>query len=822
MPSALDKIRVVDFSRDFTGVIISLVLSDFGAEVVKVEPPEGDQTRSEPAFYMWHRGKKSVVVDFDDPAGREQARELAAGADVVVMTRPPNQARELGLDYETVAKKSPGLVYASVSALGDLERYAHLPLVDGLVYAKSGSLTDLGALVNRTGPGLGSLPYPSYAAAQTALQGIFAALYVRERCGRGQHVRASLIQGFCCQDPWSWIISYLAKKYPEAYMVTPAVPQSGSPIFEGIFKLLIAQTKDGYWLQFAQYSPHLFTAFLTALDLDRVVAADAEFADAPRFETYEVSLRFWNVMLERVRGRTLAEWQEHFKAHPDVGAEVFRTPEEALDHPQLLHNGSVLDFEDPRAGKTRQLGPVIQLFDTPAEVSRPAPELGQDTEEVLGRLAAGQWRPVRPKGKGGVPKRPLEGVTIIELSMYYAAPYGPTLLADLGARVIKIEPPRGDDIRRAMPIPETGAVKVTQGKESVAADLGTAEGRKIVHELVKTADMVMMSYRGEVGKRLEIDYETLRRINPRIVYLNAPGYGIDGPYATQPAYAPTMTAAVGGALFQAGATVPGRDEPITSPEQLRDVSNRLRRAGMGGGNADGVSAVTVASGMLLGLLTRERSEAAQEMLTAMISSTAYMVSAEMIQYQGKQPARRVDGDLYGYEALERLYETKDGWVFLGATYEEGWKALVEAAGELGGGKVELAGDPRFADRDARRRHDGELADILGAFFKMRGAEEWERLCRQRKVPCVKVEERDAFLFSVEDPIMVENGFVDEVDHALFGPHPRMGPLVHFSLTPGVSRPGVLTGQHTDKVLGELGYTPEAIADLEKRKVIVRG
>src|SRR5438067_8372235 len=99
----LSGLRVVDFGRDFVAAVVSLVLADFGAEVVKIEPPEGDLTRAEPAFYMWHRGKKSVVLDLDDATQRDQARRLAAGADVVIMTLPPDRVRELGLDYETVA-----------------------------------------------------------------------------------------------------------------------------------------------------------------------------------------------------------------------------------------------------------------------------------------------------------------------------------------------------------------------------------------------------------------------------------------------------------------------------------------------------------------------------------------------------------------------------------------------------------------------------------------------------------------------------------------------------------------------------------------------
>jgi crotonobetainyl-CoA:carnitine CoA-transferase CaiB-like acyl-CoA transferase len=586
--------------------------------------------------------------------------------------------------------------------------------------------------------------------------------------------------------------------------------------------MLVAQTKDGYWLQFAQQTPHLFKAFLKALDLERVAASDPEFAACPRFDAYEPALRFWHIMLETVHAKTLAEWQDHLQDYPDVGMEVFRYVDEALDHPQLSHNGSVIALDDPEVGATQQLGPVMQLFSTPAGVAAPAPGLGEHTAEILGRLASGAWEPVRPAQSAPVPRRPLEDVTVLDLCMWYAAPYGSALLADLGARVIKIEVPRGDDMRRASSIPEAATVKSTQGKESLSVDLATDEGRRIVHALAKNADLVLTGYRGEVNRKLGVDYETLRAINPRIVYVNAPGYGIDGPFARQPAYAASMTAASGATLLAAGPAFPGRDLHVSSVEQHRGLSLLLsgRETGMGMANGDGVAANTVATSLLLGLLARERTGAGQEILAAMIGSNAF-AAAELIRYDGKRPARNVDAQRRGFDALERAYETKDGWVFLGATFDEGWRALVCAFEELSANGRSLLSDARFAGGRGRAEHDAEIRVLLEFLFKTRTADEWEELFVERKVPCVKVEARVPALFCIDDPIMLENGYVDEVDHPLFGVHPRMGPVVQLSLTPGESRPGCLNGQHTESILTELGYSLDSIAELERKKIVCK-
>ncbi|MDN2502836.1 CoA transferase, partial [Nocardia nova] len=140
---------------------------------------------------------------------------------------------------------------------------------------------------------------------------------------------------------------------------------------------------------------------------------------------------------------------------------------------------------------------------------------------------------------------PLRGVTVLEFGTMFAGPFGATVLGDLGARVIKIEPIAGDNIRNLVAFPEAGGAKVLQGKESVAIDLTTPAGLELVYKLVKRSDIVLQCFRGAAAERARIDEATLKSINPDLVYLNTPGYGVDGPYAARPAYAPSIGAATG-------------------------------------------------------------------------------------------------------------------------------------------------------------------------------------------------------------------------------------------------------------------------------------
>ncbi len=255
-------------------------------------------------------------------------------------------------------------------------------------------------------------------------------------------------------------------------------------------------------------------------------------------------------------------------------------------------------------------------------------------------------------------------MTIVELGTFYAAPFGSTILTDYGARVIKIEQLDGDPMRSIMPFPEAGGIKVLQGKESVAVDMASDAGREIVYELVRRSDAVLQSFRAGVVDRLGYDDKTLLSLNPGLVYLNAPGYGVDGPYGHRPAYAPTIGAGTGLARRNTGDSVPERDD--LTMDEVREYSLRLGTAALGVGHADGFSALGAGTALALGLLARKRGAPGQSMLTTMLNTVAHAISEDMIEYEGRAPAATADKDLYGLSARYRLYETAEGWVFLAA------------------------------------------------------------------------------------------------------------------------------------------------------------
>jgi crotonobetainyl-CoA:carnitine CoA-transferase CaiB-like acyl-CoA transferase len=269
-----------------------------------------------------------------------------------------------------------------------------------------------------------------------------------------------------------------------------------------------------------------------------------------------------------------------------------------------------------------------------------------------------------------------------------------------------------------------------------------------------------------------------------------------------------------GAL-QAGPAIPR--SPDLTLEEIKTASLRLGTAAQAPGNADGFAALGVATAMLLGLVARERTGVAQEMLTSMLCTTAYALSADCIEYPDRRPSPAPDPELYGLSALYRLYETAQGWVFLAAPQPGEWPALCTALAPHG----DLSADSRFATVRERERNDEALADVLAEIFRQRSASDWERDLVAADVGCAEVAPGPISRATMCDPITREAGFLCEVEHPSFGTHRRLAPLASLSLTPGAARPACLLGQHTESVLRELGYDTASIEKLEADGVIIR-
>jgi crotonobetainyl-CoA:carnitine CoA-transferase CaiB-like acyl-CoA transferase len=782
---ACQGLTVVDLSQGMAGPMVAMVLADHGADVIKIEPPEGDWARPEAGFQMWNRGKRSVMLDLGTEQGRADVQALAATADIVIEGFRNGVAERLGIDHKTLSATNPGLITCSIDGFGggaeaDGPR-AERKVYEGVMAATTGRMVGLdllsGALPvqDRTAPIYTAAPIASYGAAQLALQGIFAALLVRQRTGEGQRVHTSLLQGEA---------GFLMRQdMPRGGADRTGLPVTPKTLHRGIvMTFLTAECSDGRFIQMCARQDHHFRNWMKTLDMLDIFD-DPIYAKAPLYiDTMEHIEALETRIRAKMLTRTQAEWIEIF-VRDDVGADPFLLPAEFLTHPQMVENNRVVEVEDPELGTIRQVGPLALMSDTPARIERPAPRLGADTEEVLAELRrhGGNGTPATAAKALAAPAPApgpyaLSGITVVELAYYVAGPLSTTLLAENGARVIKVEPLEGDPSRR------TGLqnAKFLLGKESIAMDLKSEAGRKILHELLADADALMHNFRPGVPEKLGFGFDEAIALNPRLVYLYGASYGSKGPWAKRAAFHSTPNALCGGGIIQAGRGNPPVDDSYPDPG----------------------SGLAAATALMLGLWAREVTGRGQYMETSMLSSAGFVHSGDLTLYDSRPAQLLPDKGQHGLHALYRLYPCRDGWLFVAAVRDDEWRALATALGH-----EDWIGDARFATAALRLDHDEELVGLVGAVLAERGADDWERDLTAADVAAARASD-----VPLETWFEKENLLLPE-DHPLFGPFWRAPVRIDMGGHPPRLGRVPANGENTRAILLELGYKPDEIDGL---------
>ena len=801
----LTGLVVVDLSTTLPGAQATQFLADCGAEVIMVEPPDGSPLRELAGWPALLRGKRSVTLDLHDDADVERLRALLRRADAMVNTMRPTTATRIGLTDEALSKAYPRLVVATITGWGSTGPFRDYKGWEALVMAKTGVMHEKRGLTTRPGPAYTTFSYASWGAAHAAVQGVLAALLERESSGRGQTVETNLVTGMGSMDPYNWFYEMVLERYPGAFEpMDAAYDDQGRPQAYLIYALLVCPTKDGRWLQFAQVSPKLIGAWLTELDLLKEIS-DPKWQGFPMLPTPELRTEWWDMMIERVGARTLAEWQQAMTENLDLSGELFRTPEDSLDHPQTAHEGRAATVVDPDLGPVRQPSTLIHADGKPLTQLRPAPRVGEHNDVV-------SFAPGDADIAGlSSDDPPLKGVTVLEFGSMFAGPYGATLLADLGARVLKVEPLEGDNIRNLVAFPEAGGAKVLQGKESIAIDFTKPEGLDLVYELAKRCDIVLQCFRGKAAERAKIDEASLRAVNPDLAFVTTSGYGVDGPFAHRAAYAPSVGAASGLALVDSHDT----GEPATDLDDLHRRAVKLHAGGaVPAVQSDGIAAHGVGSALLVALYAKRRGATLTNVVTTMLGTVQQAMIAYNASYASRPAETAADEQFFGMNALYRMYRAADGYVFLAAPLPREWPALTKAMSPY----VDLHADERFADAESRAQHDDELIAALATVFANKTKLEWEHELSAQDVGCVEVVEANSELVLQTDPYY-EAGYAVDAYSPIFEEHRRLAPLCRFSRSRARADAGFTIGQHTDAVLREIGLDDATIVDLRAKEIV---
>ncbi len=593
----LEGVKVVEIGQYVAAPLAATIFADHGAQVVKIERPGGDPLRSDPArFAAWNRGKRSVELDLATEGGRQEALGLLDEADLLVENLRPGALERLGLGLGPAGLRAtrPGLVTCSISAWGSTGPSRDEPGWEPLVHARAGAQQGL-----FTGDDPIWLPFPlaSVAAALLAVLGAGAALVKRTSTGYGQHVETSLLDGL--------LFLNAAPIFHREGHRPRIVRQTKSPI------LRVFDTADGRSVMVNLSGTERWRELCRLLDMD-----DGGLDYSSPEGLAKLSDKEWNrVALQRVidgfAGRTADEWEAALLQQPAAVAKC-NTLAEWLAHEQARTEGLVVE-----TGPVPLVGPPVRI----------------------GTASGVQHRSGR---RHGSEQGALGGHRIVDLSSFWAGPLAARLLAELGADVVKVEPPGGEGGFQLMPVLPNIYVDGNRSKRGLVLDLKAAEDRARLLDLVAASDVVVENAMAGAWERLGLDEAQLRAVNPSLVYARAKGFGLAGPLATRPSFDYVVQAATGMEMTQGGGS-----RPVPVNFTANDYGTGL----------------LLAAGIVLALLGRARGAAVTtvEASLALMATVFQSEDVASLGFRGSVPDL-VGDDLLGPAAGCRLYRAKDGWV----------------------------------------------------------------------------------------------------------------------------------------------------------------
>jgi crotonobetainyl-CoA:carnitine CoA-transferase CaiB-like acyl-CoA transferase len=732
--------RALDLTS-VSGQLCGRILADLGMEVIKIEPPGGDPTRRLPPFVAaadgkllsttfahLNAGKASKMLDLDKESERAEFCEVVKTADVVLESFQPGELASKRLGYRDLAAVNPRIVMASITAFGQTGPKKNLAANDLVALAQSGFLYISGD------PSLPPVRPPEtqayYFASLFAAAGILAALYHRERTGHGDYVDISMQETLATHEH---IIRLYAN---EKQIVKRAGSQHGQVAPARIF-----QCSDGFvYLYVTRQHWKLFLEIWT----DHPPEMDgSEWLNNLYRRAHADQI---NTGIETfARKHTVEEFTNLLQAK-GIPCVPVNTPLGFANDEHVRARGFIAPVEHAEFGTSRQ--PAIPFVVGGARLpvhSVPVLNSWQGGGDKRGEMPV----PSRaaPSGNG-----PLEGMRIVSFDHVLAGPYGTTILAELGADVIKVESRKGgmDPFRffgtGEDPNISPRFLEFNRNKRSFSVNLKHPNGPKILHDLVAKADAVLDNYSVEVVGRIGLAYDDLRKVKPDIINLRMPGLGTTGPKRHYSTVGVNITAFTGLTYLW---NHPGMTNPPIGSQTVYP---------------DYVSGVLCAIMIVSGVLYRDRQKRGAFIDLAQSEATAFMIGASLMDavVTGKDPQPIGNASLTA--APHDCYPCKgeDRWCVIAVEQEEQWSALAKVLGPA------VAKDARFKTVKDRLQHREALNAIISRWTESQEAFEIMNRLQQVGVPCGVVQTGED-LFN--DPQLNERGFIVAVDN------PRLGRVV---------------------------------------------
>ena len=803
---ALSDIRVVEYSIGPSGAMCAKTLADMGADVIKVEPPDGDPARrlgpfpndvpnpeASGIFLYLNANKRGITLDLTRDDDRRRLYDLVADADVFVCDLRPTDALALGIDSAKMASLSSRLIPTYVTPFGNTGPYSDWHGTDLIAWHTGGLgwespasfVTDL----EKHGPLRGRGNQAMYFAGWVAAAAAMCALFHREAYGFGQEIDVSAMDA---------VASHIRGNFAGYSYDISKLPQSREKaMFPWIWKVA-----DGY-ASMTFFLDHWWQTMKEVMgnpDWMNDAELDTFAGRRENLELIESKVAAWALGMKR---------SDLFDALQTRGVPCFpvQTVDEVSASKHYAERGFFVKQKHPVAGVVRQPGATVRFSATPWSLRSPAPTLGQDNAdagfEKRGKRAS--LRPASPAPGDGSRNRPLDGIRVIDFGWILSVPYAGGWLGSLGAEVIRVESnTRLEPGRSALAGGADGVAGVNRSgvwncinhsKRGVTINIRHPEGQRLVKELAAVSDVVIANFSKGVLNRLGLGYEDLRRVRPDIIMLNGSTMGDHGPDSDVTGFGPNVCSYAG----QPSLT----GYPGGQPQNL------------GGNWPDYLVGTMMVHSALSALWHRRKTGEGQSIEVAMTETITAMLPEAFLDYtMNGRVAERI-GNRDPHMAPHNVYrcDGDDSWVAIAVRDNDEWGALCRLMG-----RDDLACDARFADLSARKRNEDALDAIVSGWTATRDPNDIAHLLQSHGIPAGPV--MDVIALMADDHFR-ERGNIVEMDHTEVGPREVAGLPIRFGDMP---RPAYYTapllGEHNGAVVGDLlGNDGEEVERLEEGKAV---
>ncbi len=786
--SALAHLRVIDLT-DLRGALAGRLLADLGADVIKVESPNGDPGRLRPpfaggapaadrslAFLYRNANKRGAVIALDSTAGRGRFAELCAAADILIENLGPAGQRRYELSPADVRVRHPHLIHVALADFGLSGPQADWRLEPLPAFAASGALYASG-FIDRPPCWL-----PGYIAHDCAsvfgVVGALVALLDRVHSGAGQTVEVS-VQEAALNGLYPWAIPLA--DYTRLYPILPSAPPRN-----GDGSYLVLRAADGY-VRVLPGTLRQWRNFLALIGNPEALAGPEWELPIMRMANPDVIRAVsGDALRQRTRAEVLAD---AVKAR--VPLSPVNTPDEFVAAEQTRRRGYFRRTGFPHVNDAPFAAAPFNFSATPVVLRRAAPRPGEDdgasfpphTPESPGRE-----QPPRPTGAP-----PLAGLRVINLGVGAVGPEVGWLLAELGAEVIKIESRANLDFLRAVTIePDTPNRAFTfndesRGQQSVCLDLRTPRGRELALQLCATAEVVIENNRGGVVREWGLDYDDVRRVRPDVIYLASQGFGRGGPLGEAPSFGPLNASFAGTNLLWNHA-----DAPYPAGSALNHPDHIASKLGT--------------AAILAALEHRRRTGEGQLIEMAQTEAAAYLQGEFYLQgpCAGQPPTPR--GNVVDYAVPHNVYPCAgdDRWCAIAVVSDEEWERFARCLG--------WDAEPRLATLEGRSTARAEIDAHVAAWTALRTPEEAAATLQAAGISAMPVLNQDD---TRADPHLAERGAIVTVEHPEIGAERHSANPIRLSRTQLVSGGAApLLGADTEAVLMRvLGLQADEVARL---------